>query len=189
MEWLKEFLGDELYAQVSEKLQGNDKVKLANLASGEYVAKQKYTDKESEVATLNTELTALKDAAKKFEGIDVDALNQKIKDLETNSAKEIEKVKRESVAKELLSGYKFTSKLAQESALNKLLSKDLKLDGDKLLGADDFMKSLQTECPEAFVTAEGGTKPPVVVNTGGSHEGGQPAQTPSLESAISDFYK
>lgn len=189
MEWLKEFLGDELYAQVSEKLKGNNKVKLANLASGEYVAKQKYTDKESEVATLNTELAALKEAAKKFEGIDVDALNQKIKDLEANSAKEIEKVKRESVAKELLSGYKFTSKLAQESALNKLLSKELKLEGDKLLGADDFMKPLQTECPEAFANDDGGTKPPVVVNTGGSHEGGQPAQTPSLESAISDFYK
>lgn len=183
MEWLKEFLGDELYAQVSEKLQGNDKVKLFNLSDGEYVSKQKYLDKEAEITTLNNELSALKEEAKKFE-----TMEQKIKDLEANSAKEIEKVKRESVAKELLSGYKFTSKLAQESALNKLLSKELKLEGDKLLGADDFMKSLQTECPEAFANDDGG-KPPVVVNTGGSHEGGQPAQTPSLESAISDFYK
>ena len=35
MEFLKEFLGDDLYTQVEAKLKGNDKVKLANLASGE----------------------------------------------------------------------------------------------------------------------------------------------------------
>jgi hypothetical protein len=34
MEFLKQYLGDELYAQVAEKLTGNDKVKLANLADG-----------------------------------------------------------------------------------------------------------------------------------------------------------
>ena len=31
MEWLKEFLGDELYSQVEAKLKGNDKVKLENM--------------------------------------------------------------------------------------------------------------------------------------------------------------
>ena len=41
MEFLKEYLGDELYSQVEAKLKDNDKVKLANLASGEYVSKSK----------------------------------------------------------------------------------------------------------------------------------------------------
>ena len=45
MEFLKEYLGDELYSQVEAKLKDNDKVKLANLASGEYVSKSKYDDK------------------------------------------------------------------------------------------------------------------------------------------------
>lgn len=44
MEFLKEILGDDLYTQVETKLKGNDKVKLANLASGEYVSKSKYDD-------------------------------------------------------------------------------------------------------------------------------------------------
>ena len=39
MDWLKEHLGDELYSKVTEKLKDNDKVKLANLASGEYIGK------------------------------------------------------------------------------------------------------------------------------------------------------
>ena len=52
MEWLKEFLGDELYSQVEAKLKGNDKVKLANLASGEYVSKSKFDDKEKELQMI-----------------------------------------------------------------------------------------------------------------------------------------
>ena len=39
MEFLKKILGEELYAQVAAKLEGNDSVKLANLATGEYVSK------------------------------------------------------------------------------------------------------------------------------------------------------
>ena len=60
MEFLKEFLGDELYAQVEAKLKGNDKVKIANLASGEYVSKSKYDDKVAELATANTTIGQLK---------------------------------------------------------------------------------------------------------------------------------
>ena len=42
MEFLKEFLGEDLYNQVAEKLKGNDKVKLVNIADGSYVEKSIY---------------------------------------------------------------------------------------------------------------------------------------------------
>ena len=41
MEFLKEALGEDLYKQVEEKLKDNKDIKLANLASGDYVSKQK----------------------------------------------------------------------------------------------------------------------------------------------------
>ncbi len=53
MEFLKEYLGEELYAQVAEKLKGNDKVALGNLAGGEYVSRHKYAD---EVADLKKQI-------------------------------------------------------------------------------------------------------------------------------------
>lgn len=40
MEFLKEFLGDVLYAQVAEKLGGNEKIKLVNAADGAYISKE-----------------------------------------------------------------------------------------------------------------------------------------------------
>ena len=48
MEFLKEALGDELFGAVEEKLAGNENIKLANLASGGYVSREKYAALENE---------------------------------------------------------------------------------------------------------------------------------------------
>lgn len=52
MEFLKEPLGQELYAQVFEKLKGNDKIQLANIAEGKYIEVDKYNTEK----TLNGDL-------------------------------------------------------------------------------------------------------------------------------------
>jgi len=79
MEFLKEILGDELYAQVEEKINahnGNEankdkQVKLGNFESGEYVNKYKYMDletalkgKETELGEANKLIETLKKATK-----------------------------------------------------------------------------------------------------------------------------
>lgn len=53
---LKEALGEELYNQVTEKLKGNDKVKLANLADGGYVGKEKFDASETTISDLKKQL-------------------------------------------------------------------------------------------------------------------------------------
>lgn len=70
MEFLKEVLGDELYNQVAAKLKGNDKIKLANLADGGYVGKEKFdasettvTDLRKQLADRDKDITALKKSA------------------------------------------------------------------------------------------------------------------------------
>ena len=69
MEFLKEYLGEELYSQVAKKLKDNDKVKLANLAEGQYVAKGKFEAMEAKVTALTNDLagrdTDLADLQKK----------------------------------------------------------------------------------------------------------------------------
>lgn len=180
MEFLKEFLGEELYSQVADKLKGNEKVKLANLASGEYVAKQKFNDKEAEVSTLNTQLSDLKKELNKFAGIDVEALNNKIKELEIESSKKINSIKRESAVKDILNGYKFSSKSAKESVFNKMLAKDLKFENDELLGAEDYINVIKKEDPKAFLDEdeEG------AYSTGKEHSGNEGDQMADMRVAM-----
>jgi hypothetical protein len=82
---LKETLGDELYAKVAEKLKGNDKIKLANLADGGYVGKEKFDASEATVADLKKQLSDRdKDIAalKKSAGSNED-LTKQLGDLQT----------------------------------------------------------------------------------------------------------
>lgn len=84
MEFLKEHLGEELYTQVAEKLSKSD-LKLANLASGDYVSKAKFLTAEQ---TANDAQDLLKERdtqladLKKNTG-DADALKAQIADLQT----------------------------------------------------------------------------------------------------------
>lgn len=93
MEFLKEILGDELYTQVSEKInehneKSENKVKLADLGSGQYVSKDKYASKENELSSKVQELLEannligdLKKGTK-----DNEALQNKIKDYDLQIA-------------------------------------------------------------------------------------------------------
>ena len=79
MEFLKEILGEELYAQVAAKLEGNKDVKLANLASGDYVSKAKY---ESDMQAKETRIQELTQSVKDFDGVDVKQLQKRRQRLE-----------------------------------------------------------------------------------------------------------
>ncbi len=62
MEFLKNALDEQLYNQVAEKLQGNNKVKLANLEEGQYVVKYKFDKLERKFREMAAELCDLKKA-------------------------------------------------------------------------------------------------------------------------------
>lgn len=96
MDFLKEILGDELFQQVTSKLNeynGNEankdkQIKLANLATGEYVGKGKYealnaqlTGKDTELQSANGLIEQLKKATKDDEG-----LQSKISEYEKQNA-------------------------------------------------------------------------------------------------------
>ena len=84
MDFLKEHLNDDLYQQLKEALEGKeDKVKLANLRSGDYVSKQKFLDAEKQANTLQTSLQERDDQLKKLSenSGNADELKQAIADL------------------------------------------------------------------------------------------------------------
>lgn len=166
MDFLKDILGTELFEQVANAVNaynGNEankdkQIKIANLASGKYVDKGKYTALEE---LLNKKDTDLTDAQKLIEGLKESAgkgedMAAKIAEFETtirNQQKELEKAKTESALKiELLSAG------AKADDIDYLLFKlgndsDFKAELDengKLKGIDEKMKNLKTIYPNQF---------------------------------------
>lgn len=157
MEFLKTILGDELYAQVSEKLtaynsdaKNKDKqVKLANLAEGGYVSKDKFTTNETQLAEANKLIEQLKAGTK-----DSEALQGKITAYETQVAqlqKQLQQTQLEAAVKVALIGAKAVD---VDYMAYKLKEKgELELD-DKgnIKGIEDKIAGLRTQFPTQFET-------------------------------------
>ena len=166
MDFLKDILGTELFEQVANAVNaynGNEankdkQIKIANLASGKYVDKGKYTALEE---LLNKKDTDLTDAQKLIEGLKESAgkgedMAAKIAEFETtirDQQEELKKAKTESALKiELLSAG------AKADDIDYLLFKlgndsDFKAELDengKLKGIDEKMKTLKTIYPNQF---------------------------------------
>ena len=87
-DFLKPVLGDELFAQIDEKLKGASGITLANVADGSYIPKNKFDEVNSKLKTANTSVTTLTaqlDAEKQKSG-DADALNQRSEQLTSDVA-------------------------------------------------------------------------------------------------------
>lgn len=171
MEFLRAILGDELYAQIAEKLNAyngdeankDKQIKLANLGSGEYVGKGKYDalqalldGKTTELDTANGLIAELKKGTKGNE-----ELQGKITGYETQVAQlqeELEKTKLDNAIQLALRDAKAVDpdylayKLREKYSAN-----ELKLDENgKVKGIDDKLAGLKTQFPNQFEA--GGTK-------------------------------
>lgn len=167
MEFLKAILGEELYAQVAEKLNahnGNEankdnQVKLGNLGSGEYVGKAKYDaletllkGKTTELETANGLITELKKGTKgneelqgKITGYEtqVAQLQQELKDTKIKSAVKVALLAEKAMDVDYLA-YKLE---AQLKADGKALELD---DADNIKGWKDLLSGLKTQFPNQF---------------------------------------
>lgn len=186
MEFLKEILGEELYAQVAAKLEGNKTVKLANLASGEYVSKAKY---ESDMQAKETRIQELTQSVKDFDGVDVKQLQKDVNDWKTKYDHDLEETKRDSAIRLAIA----KSGTLSEKALMGLLDKDkIKFDKDgNLTGLDEQIEAIKKEDSFLFKAAEpnmpkGGDD--VVLD--GDHGGSPKPEAPTtLAGAIEEYYK
>lgn len=165
MEFLKEVLGDDLYSQVNEKINTynsdeknkNNQIKIGNLGSGNYIGKDKFDAKETEITGLREQLTTAKDTIKSYEDMDIEAIKQSVKDWETKyntdtQALQDKLVKKdyETAIKDKTANLKFTSEGAKKSFIADLMAKELKLENGNILGFDDFVKVYKETDPKAF---------------------------------------
>jgi hypothetical protein len=155
-------------------------IKLANLSNGDYVSKSKYLDdikaKDNQIDTLNgtisTRDTDLATIKKQLEdaGVDAQKLSTLSTDLSTLQGKYDNDIKQyqdqlakqayEFAVKEFASTKKFTSNAAKRDFINSMISENLKIKDDKIMGADDFVTSYTTENSDAFVVEDVKEKEP-----------------------------
>lgn len=172
MDKLKALFGSDAltFEQLEEKLKDNKEIKLANLASGLYIDKKKFEDKVNELTTANQTITDLQNAAKKFDGVDVDKLKTDFANLETKYNTDIEAARVDALLTETL----IDAKARNPRMLKKMLDMSvIKRDGEKLLGVTEQIESLKKSDAYAFNLEEENPKGGAKVNTGGSH-GGNP---------------
>lgn len=142
MDKLKALFGSDAltWEQLEEKLKDNKEVKLANLASGQYVDKKKFDDKVSELTTAQNTITGLQDTVKKFDGVDIDSLKKAAADWETKYNTDLAAVKLDSALDMALVNAKVKNPKLARAGLDMSI---IKMDGDKLLGLSEQLEALK----------------------------------------------
>lgn len=174
---LKELLGDELFAQVDAKIQEHNsqitdktkQVRYADLSEGNYVSREKYDSRMTELTGVKQQLTDANTTIQSYKDMDIEGIKKSAGEWEKKYNTEtaalnsrIETLQKESAAREFLSGKGFKSNLAKKAALSGMM--DLEFKDGKFTGADDYLKKLKEEDPDSFVQENnpdnnGGTNP------------------------------
>lgn len=206
---LNELLSPELYEQVQTEIDKvnagqADKtkhVRFADLSEGGYVSvgkfhsqvdalSQQVQDLQGQIAQRDTDITGLQDKltaaqadATKLNDVQVELSGLKTKYEQdqqtwaTNAAKQ----RKEFMLREKANGLQFSSAAAKRDFIGQATGKDFQLDGETLMGYEDFLTKYKAENPGALVEeqpkppegSEGGDdgKPQIVLPKGQKPEG------------------
>lgn len=147
------------------------KMNIVNLADGGYVSQNKFDDKvnaltqqvtqlneqitqrDADMATLRTSLDAAQADAGKLAGVQqsLTDLQAKYAQDKTNYETAMAKQRYEFAVREKANGLKFSSTAAKKAFVQEAIGKEFKLDGDTLLGYEDFLAKYKADDPGAFV--------------------------------------
>lgn len=154
-----------------EKLAKEGNAKFTDLSEGNYVSKDKF---DNEVSSKDTQINTLNETIKtrdkdlkelKTQLKDAGTDTQKLADLETqlgnlqtqyktdtdNYKAKLSKQAYEFAVKEFANTKQFTSNAARRDFISSMIAKGLKMDGDKILGADDYVTAYSVDNADAFV--------------------------------------
>ena len=201
---LKAMTFEELEAAIS----ADKGMSLVNLKDGGYVSQDKFDRKQQELAqaqssieTLNgtiakntTDLEELQNQIKAAEGdaSKIAALTSQVAQLQTDAKtaadkyeaqqkdfqSQLEKQANEFAIKTRVGGLKFSSASAKRAFTQDILGAGLKVDGENVLGFDDYVAKYKAEIdPDAFAKEEEPKEPepknqtPPPIFSGGTHNG------------------
>ncbi len=174
---LKDLLSPELYAQVQAEIDKRnagqeDKtkhVRFADLSEGGYVSVEKYntlnqrvtdlqgqiTKRDTDITDLQTKLTAAQADAAKLTEVQTTLTGLQTKyatDQKEWEAKN-QRQQYEFLVREKANGLQFSSPAARRDFISQANGKDFKVDGEVILGYEDFLTKYKAENPGALVEA------------------------------------
>ena len=170
MDFLKEILGEELFAQFAEKINahnGNEankdkQIKIANLGGGEYVSKAKHDALQASFDSKEQELTAANGLIEGFKKSQKD--NEAVQGQITAYQDQVKQLQAQLVQTQIDSGLKIAFMEAGGTDIDFLIwkakqgndGKPLELGEDgKIKGIDDLISGLKTSAPNHFKKAGG----------------------------------
>ena len=137
------------YDQLVEKLGANKDIKLANLAEGGYVSKEKFEAKETELTGVRQQLTDANTQIASYKSMDIEGIKKAASDWENKYNDETAKLNQKLKDQErnhgvdmFFNGYKFTSKAAQDGVRAAFDKRNFPYEDGKFIGAKEFMDSL-----------------------------------------------
>lgn len=164
MDFLKELLGEELYAQVSEKLAGNDNVRLVNAADGSFVPKSKFDEErdkvkayKQQVDAMNGQLTQLQNA-----NADADGIRQQLQQLQNDIAAKDAEMQRQAREYRIRDAVRGSKAKNPEVVLRMIDQGKVTEDNGNLLGLADQLEALKKSDAylfEADYSPNGGVDP------------------------------
>lgn len=172
MDFLKALFGDgpltfDQFVEAAKEA----KLNLVNLADGGYVSKLKHEDqmgalnqqiatltgqisqRDADMATLRTNLEAAQADASKLPGVQtaLSELQTKYEQEKAQYEASAAKQNYEFAIRERANTLNFSSAAAKKAFVQEAISKGFKLDGDTLLGYEDFVTKYKADDPGAFV--------------------------------------
>lgn len=170
MDFLKEILGEELFAQFAEKINAHNgdeankdkQIKIANLGGGEYVSKAKHDALQALFDGKEKELTAANGLIDGFKKSQKD--NEAVQGQITTYQNQVQQLQEQLVQTQIDSGLKIAFMEAGGTDIDFLIwkakqgndGKPLELGEDgKIKGIDDLIGGLKTSAPNHFKKAGG----------------------------------
>lgn len=171
---LFELLGDELAGQVQAKIDAynagqpdkSKQAKFVDLSEGGYVGREKYdrvseqvkdlqnqiNQRNTDMADLKTQLeTAAADGTKLSEAQKtISQLQSQYEEEKQNWETKLNEQAYEFRIRELTSGIQFSSNSAKNEFVRGALGKKFAMEGDQVLGFDDYLKTYKESDPGAF---------------------------------------
>ncbi len=163
------------------------KMNLVNLAEGGYVSKGKHddtvntlkgqiTDLQGQISQRDGDLTSLREqlTAAQADASKLGTVQQSLADLQskyntdkTDFEQKLHRQSYEFMIRERAGGLKFSSAAAKKAFLQEAIAKNFQIDGDNLLGYEDFVTKYKADDPGAFAAEK-------------SPEATPPAKTPTV---------
>lgn len=151
MDFLKSIFEDKAltYADLEAKLKDNKEIKLANLASGQYVDKEKFERAETKAKDLETQLNTANETIKGFKDLDIEGLKKGVSEWEKKynddtkalNDKLINQTKSSKIEIALLA-----AKAKNTKAVKALLDEEkISLDGENLIGVNEQLEAIKKD--------------------------------------------